>query len=957
MHIILFMTRGMSLAAWEKNGSLERELALYAELAQYGCKTTIISWGGKYDKIIANRYPWLKVCANTWNLSQQRYEQLMPILHAAHLLQADLIKSNQTNGADCAWRCARLWKKPFIARCGYIWSQFCKKMNSDDLHISEYIEKEVYTNCNIGIVTTEESRQFIEQKYNISKEKIEVIPNYVSNSYYKCPLPRYASGKKHIITQVGRLVDQKNLFSLIKACIGLSVTLRLIGDGPLKKELQQYAKQHGVTVEFTGTVTTAELPCLLGESTIVTLVSHYEGHPKTLIEAMARGCAVLGTDVQGIAPLIKHEINGLLCTTSPTAIRAGLERLIKDESLRERIGQQARRDAQQFCITNIARRELAVYQRLPRETAFQKCSKVIAIVFSSMPKLIKKLYKKFFRSIDKRILSLAMRMIRLYIRRKTPADSLRLLFNLEAELYSLEGQSAVAYDGGVHTKHRHTRYHDFFIARLRPGEYVLDIGCGNGFLAYDIASRAGARVTGIELQAENIAIARQRFAHPQVEFIQGDALKDLPADSFETVILSNVLEHLPGRVDFLRKVQERLRPRRFLLRVPLFERDWRVPLKKELGVEWRLDSTHEIEYTQEQFACELACAGLYITDFQIRWSEIWCEARADVPYVQERSPSPQITVLMSVHNGEKYLETAINSILRQTLRDFDFLIIDDASTDASSAILSDFARKDARIQILTNERNLGLAASLNRGISQIKTPYIARMDADDIAAPQRLEEQLAYMERNPNLCASGTWITQFTQDTYLHIYEPATNPQTVRERTLFNGPQIMHPTAMIRTEAIKAINGYDEAFLCAQDYDLWLRLLDYGDLANIPKSLLFYRIHETSTSSTKIEQQVINHFIALRKSEMRFENKICNNIRSHSWETVFSLLDPQTPSFYVILSLLIHRNISNKSEKISMILNKISYNPQKINKLYLQNANITWEEVAAFIPSKINNNK
>ncbi len=259
----------------------------------------------------------------------------------------------------------------------------------------------------------------------------------------------------------------------------------------------------------------------------------------------------------------------------------------------------------------------------------------------------------------------------------------------------------MAYDGGIHTKHRHTHYHDFFVERLQPGERVLDIGCGNGFLACDMAAKGGGHVTGIELNAENVATARQKFSHPNVQFIHGDALKDLPAGAYDTVVLSNVLEHLPGRVDFLRNIRERLRPARFLLRVPLFERDWRVPLKKELGVEWRLDATHETEYTQEQFACELACADLYITDFQIRWGEIWCEARSDVPYAQERHANPRVTVLMAVHNGEQYLETAVNSILRQTLRDFDFLIVDDASTDATPRMLANFAAKDARIQILT----------------------------------------------------------------------------------------------------------------------------------------------------------------------------------------------------------------------------------------------------------------
>ena len=98
---------------------------------------------------------------------------------------------------------------------------------------------------------------------------------------------------------------------------------------------------------------------------------------------------------------------------------------------------------------------------------------------------------------------------------------------------------------------------------------------------------------------------------------------------FDTVVLSNVLEHLPERAAFLRSVRMRVHPRRFLLRVPLFERDWRVPLKKELGIEWRLDLTHETEYTEEAFRNELEQAGLHITELHIRWGEIWCEAHAD----------------------------------------------------------------------------------------------------------------------------------------------------------------------------------------------------------------------------------------------------------------------------------------------------------------------------------------
>ena len=206
------------------------------------------------------------------------------------------------------------------------------------------------------------------------------------------------------------------------------------------------------------------------------------------------------------------------------------------------------------------------------------------------------------------------------------AEALRFLFRLDAVLYSLEGQKAIDYDGGIHTKHRHTRYHDFFINNIQPDERILDIGCGIGALAYDVAEKSQAHVTAIDLNPENIAKASQHYSHPRVRYVVGDVLQELPDGPFDVIVLSNVLEHLKERPAFLRHIQGVVCPSRFLIRVPLFERDWRVPLKKELGVEWRLDSTHETEYTLESFAEEIAAARLTITHQEIRWSEIWAEA-------------------------------------------------------------------------------------------------------------------------------------------------------------------------------------------------------------------------------------------------------------------------------------------------------------------------------------------
>ena len=206
--------------------------------------------------------------------------------------------------------------------------------------------------------------------------------------------------------------------------------------------------------------------------------------------------------------------------------------------------------------------------------------------------------------------------------------ALKLVFRVEAWLYTLEGRLAIQYNGGIHTKHRHLRYHDFFVSRIPAGAQVLDIGCGIGAVAYDIAERAGAIVTGIDISEHNVDIARERFSHPNLTYILGDALEYLPDSRFDIVILSNVLEHLPERPAFLRRVHENTKAERFLIRVPLFERDWRVPLKKELGIEWRLDGTHETEYTLESFATEMDEAKLDIVHQEVRWGGIWAEAHS-----------------------------------------------------------------------------------------------------------------------------------------------------------------------------------------------------------------------------------------------------------------------------------------------------------------------------------------
>ena len=229
--------------------------------------------------------------------------------------------------------------------------------------------------------------------------------------------------------------------------------------------------------------------------------------------------------------------------------------------------------------------------------------------------------------IPSRRLESLVQLLALERAKALPADeALRFLFRLDAAFYSLEGLKAVEYDKGIHTKHRHTGYHDFFVKRVRSDERVLDVGCGIGSLAHDMADKAHASVFGIDLSPENIAQAEKRYGHPRVEYEVGDALQLVSDRPFDVIVLSNLLEHLAERSAFLAQLRELARPSRFLIRVPLFERDWRVPLKRELGVEWRLDPTHETEYSLESFAAELSAGGLEITHQEVRWGEIWAEA-------------------------------------------------------------------------------------------------------------------------------------------------------------------------------------------------------------------------------------------------------------------------------------------------------------------------------------------
>lgn len=205
---------------------------------------------------------------------------------------------------------------------------------------------------------------------------------------------------------------------------------------------------------------------------------------------------------------------------------------------------------------------------------------------------------------------------------------------------------------------------------------------------------------------------------------------------------------------------------------------------------------------------------------------------------------PLLSVLMPVFNAERYVAEAIESILAQTLRDFEFIIIDDGSTDRSPAILSEFARRDSRIRLLS-QANTGHSVAMNEGLRRCRGELIARMDADDISRPERFERQVAFLRQHPEWVLVGCGLLRIDADGDPLCEEilPESH-ERIEARLLAGQGAICHPATMIRRRAMVEAGGYREAFHGAEDHDLWLRLGERGRLANLSEVLFLSRIHQ-----------------------------------------------------------------------------------------------------------------
>ncbi|MCG6203338.1 glycosyltransferase [Rhodopseudomonas sp. HC1] len=229
--------------------------------------------------------------------------------------------------------------------------------------------------------------------------------------------------------------------------------------------------------------------------------------------------------------------------------------------------------------------------------------------------------------------------------------------------------------------------------------------------------------------------------------------------------------------------------------------------------------------------------------------------------------TPEVSVILPVRDGQRWLREAVGSVLTQTLANLELLVIDDGSSDSTPAILAELQAADSRLLVLRQDRD-GLVAALNRGLAQARAPLIARLDADDIALPERLARQRDYMRAHPEVVLLGGWAEIIDEHGMPRGRQMRPDPGHPRE-TLARKSPFIHPTVMFRADAARRVGGYRAAFEAGEDYDFWLRLAEIGEIAILPELLIRYREHGGSVTRTRELRQIYSARLAKLASAER----------------------------------------------------------------------------------------
>jgi glycosyltransferase involved in cell wall biosynthesis len=345
LHLFLYLDQGTTLDVFSRIGTLDRELAVYRRLVEHDVQVSILSWSKGEDSVHETAIRPIELIHNTSGLKNRIWmaRQLLRLKNADS--SPKVLMTNQLFGAPLAAAACRLTGIPFLVRLGYLRSaNMAEELDerSMQMRIQRIGEKFTFHHAKRIVATTLGIQERITAEYAIDPDRITILPNYVDQSIFK-PAPERDADPKETETQLtivttSRLSPEKNIDVLIKAaaeCGG--VRLVVIGDGPMAASLRDTAKHLDVPVSFRGIVANDDLPGIYAEADAFALVSQYEGHPKSLIEAMSCGLPVLGSRVRGIAELIDDGTTGLLAEPDPKSVAGAIEKL-RSKPLRHKLG-------------------------------------------------------------------------------------------------------------------------------------------------------------------------------------------------------------------------------------------------------------------------------------------------------------------------------------------------------------------------------------------------------------------------------------------------------------------------------------------------------------------------------------------------------------------------------------------------------------------------------------------
>ena len=379
MHIVVFLTFGASLKLWRDTGLIGRELLVYKKFLEDGHRITLLTYGGESDR---------ECCPSTWGIriapvySYLRRPNsrivrliqsfLIPFYFRKVFISADILKTNQMMGSWVPALCKLFFRKKLVIRCGYeaIRNLIRERISSvEDVFRVMFVfllELVVYWCADRILISSLTDRKFICRTFHIRQDKISLLRNFIDVDLF---CPPNAEKKEDALLYIGRLQKRKNVSALIRALEGTTYRLDVIGEGEEKEDLEACALRNKVDVRFLGTFQNDDLPYLINRYPVFVLPSFYENSPKTLLEAMACGSAVIGTDVDGIREVVISGHNGMLCGTDPVSIRNAIRLLMEDKDLRIKLGENAR----MFIIRNcgldlVFKKELQLYIEMLNET-------------------------------------------------------------------------------------------------------------------------------------------------------------------------------------------------------------------------------------------------------------------------------------------------------------------------------------------------------------------------------------------------------------------------------------------------------------------------------------------------------------------------------------------------------------------------------------------------------------